>query len=395
MLNPLGTGEPAVFAADLAKTVVAAGAHGCGYEASLEGWYRFLIDPEPPSAVVVPEGTSLAVIQGTSAEVLAQRKAFLRSDSVLGVVMLSDENDCSILDTGYGWLTARAAPMYRSTSACLVNPNDERRWRWRLQLPGGARPGSRPGRGGVARRHRARVGWVLRPRHVVRLALPVRAHSARRRRPDGLPNRGPGARVARFLPPERGSGRGSGWQRRARSRLRGRRRPSHSLHRRCAGREQYRAPLLPGVICATLSVTVARLSVLRALVGAMLVGSVALAQQGLVVEPWRKTPTPAAVAAPAPRAMPGSGLGPVSAAPRKLEAAPQPASSSASESKKWSPPVVELLVDPWAKKLATPVPRSGWGPHQPEIVDPWADEAMSEPPRVASRPIETEHSTIF
>jgi hypothetical protein len=38
--------------------------------------------------------------------------------------MLSDENDCSIQDSGYGWLVARAAPMYRSTSACLDNPND-------------------------------------------------------------------------------------------------------------------------------------------------------------------------------------------------------------------------------------------------------------------------------
>ncbi len=39
--------------------------------------------------------------------------------------MLSDENDCSIVDEGYGWLIARASPMYRSTSACLTNPNDK------------------------------------------------------------------------------------------------------------------------------------------------------------------------------------------------------------------------------------------------------------------------------
>lgn len=123
-LSPVGIGDPAVFAAGLAQTVQAAGDHGCGYEASLEGWYRFLVDPEPPAAVVVPAGTSTSVVQGTSAEVLAQRAAFLRTDSVLGIVMLSDENDCSIQDTGYGWLIARASPMYRSTSACLANPND-------------------------------------------------------------------------------------------------------------------------------------------------------------------------------------------------------------------------------------------------------------------------------
>jgi hypothetical protein len=124
MLTPVGIAEPALFAAGLAKTVEAAGDHGCGYEASLEGWYRFLVDPEPPLAVVVPAASSQAEVQGVSAEVLAQRAAFLRSDSVLGIVMLSDENDCSIVDTGYGWLIARAAPMFRSSSACAANPND-------------------------------------------------------------------------------------------------------------------------------------------------------------------------------------------------------------------------------------------------------------------------------
>ena len=125
MLTPVGIADPAVFAADLGKTVEAAGDSGCGYEASLEGWYRFLVDPEPPAAVVVPPGGAIAEVQGVDAEVLAQREAFLRSDSVLGIVMLSDENDCSIQDGGYGWLVSRSsAQMYRSTSACLTNPND-------------------------------------------------------------------------------------------------------------------------------------------------------------------------------------------------------------------------------------------------------------------------------
>jgi hypothetical protein len=96
---------------------------GCGYEASLEAWYRFLVDPEPPSSVVVPQGSSTAVAQGIDATILAQRAAFLRPDSVLSIIMLSDENDCSIRDEGYGWLIARSAPMYRATSACS-NPND-------------------------------------------------------------------------------------------------------------------------------------------------------------------------------------------------------------------------------------------------------------------------------
>jgi hypothetical protein len=124
MLNPVGITDPALFAAGLAKTVQAAGDHGCGFEASLEGWYRFLVDPEPPLAVVVPVVGGQAEVQGVSAAVLAQRAAFLRSDSVLGIVMLSDENDCSIVDGGYGYLVSRTEKMYRSTSACAADPND-------------------------------------------------------------------------------------------------------------------------------------------------------------------------------------------------------------------------------------------------------------------------------
>jgi hypothetical protein len=123
-LTPVGMNDPDEFAAAMAETVESAGQHGCGYEATLEAWYRFLVDPEPPAAVVVPNG-SVAEVQGISAEVLAEREAFLRSDSVLGIVMLSDENDCSIVDEGYGWLIARSDPMFRSRSICQTNPNDE------------------------------------------------------------------------------------------------------------------------------------------------------------------------------------------------------------------------------------------------------------------------------
>jgi hypothetical protein len=106
----------------LGPMIDAAGDQGCGYESSLEAWYRFLIDPSPPAAIAL-NGT-LAFAQGTDTGLLAQRKAFLRSDSVLSIVMLTDENDCSIVDRGYGWLIARASSMYRSTSAC-ANPNDK------------------------------------------------------------------------------------------------------------------------------------------------------------------------------------------------------------------------------------------------------------------------------
>jgi hypothetical protein len=120
------TGDPKIetVVAELDPMIDAVGEHGCGYEASLEAWYRFLVDPAPPESVVIPAGQSTAQLQGIDATLLSQRAAFLRPDSVLSIVMLSDENDCSIQDEGYGWLIARAAPMYRATSACS-NPNDK------------------------------------------------------------------------------------------------------------------------------------------------------------------------------------------------------------------------------------------------------------------------------
>jgi hypothetical protein len=105
---------------------LAAGAEGCGYEATLESWYRFLIDPQPPE--VVTKGDNDQSTAGpVSATLLAQRSAFLRPDSVLAIVMLSDENDCSIIDYGQGWLVGLQAQgtffMPRATAACATDPN--------------------------------------------------------------------------------------------------------------------------------------------------------------------------------------------------------------------------------------------------------------------------------
>ncbi|MES1187414.1 MAG: hypothetical protein ABUL60_26590 [Myxococcales bacterium] len=123
--TPAGDSDANAFGDKFTAMVKSAGEHGCGYEASLEAWYRFLIDPEPAGTVAVPMGSSTAVVQDTDGTVLEQRRNFLRPDSLVAIVMLSDENDCSIQDEGYGWLIARAAPMYRSTSQCANNPNDK------------------------------------------------------------------------------------------------------------------------------------------------------------------------------------------------------------------------------------------------------------------------------
>jgi hypothetical protein len=113
------------------EQVQAAGEHGCGYEAQLESWYRFLVDPEPVGSMSNDQQYST---RGQANQVvLAERAAFLRPDSAVAIVMLSDENDCSILDEngtqgflvgwkgGVGKLNWHMPP---GTSACATDPND-------------------------------------------------------------------------------------------------------------------------------------------------------------------------------------------------------------------------------------------------------------------------------
>ncbi|HEY6724814.1 MAG TPA: hypothetical protein VI197_12330 [Polyangiaceae bacterium] len=119
---------------NFAEHVRAAGEVGCGYEATLEAWYRFLIDPSPPlemlvvDNVAVPAQDANGIIVDTT--LLAQREAFLRPDSVVAIVMLTDENDCSVVEGGIGWLTAAATvngtrfTMPPATTTCDANPND-------------------------------------------------------------------------------------------------------------------------------------------------------------------------------------------------------------------------------------------------------------------------------
>ncbi len=87
------------------------GQNGCGLEASLEGWYRFLVDPSPPVIEPTPKDpTDAAGVRRTPTlpapkqvdqNVLNQRADFLRPDSLVAIIALSDENDCSFIDGFY------------------------------------------------------------------------------------------------------------------------------------------------------------------------------------------------------------------------------------------------------------------------------------------------------
>lgn len=99
---------------------------GCGNEMILEGWYRFLVDPDPPTDIFMKD--SAANFRGPTDETILQlRQAFLRPDSLLAVFMLADENDCSMRDDHYSWVAMTANSgfrMWRGSSVCNSNPND-------------------------------------------------------------------------------------------------------------------------------------------------------------------------------------------------------------------------------------------------------------------------------
>jgi hypothetical protein len=110
---------------------------GCGYEAQLESIYHFLIDPAPYlTADVVPActkgvsgdacGTGQITPTGVDSELLTERAAFLRPDSLLAVLMLSDEDDGSINPTSLNWLPLAYSKgtMPKGWKACESMPDD-------------------------------------------------------------------------------------------------------------------------------------------------------------------------------------------------------------------------------------------------------------------------------
>ncbi len=127
-LDPPGSSNAAGLTEDLVDMVLGAGQHGCGFEAQLESWYRFLVEPTPYQSIRL-EGDQAELV-GTDNELLQQRRAFLRPDSALAIIVLTDENDCSIRDGGIYWIAAQAQVgggyfhLPRPTAECEVDPND-------------------------------------------------------------------------------------------------------------------------------------------------------------------------------------------------------------------------------------------------------------------------------
>jgi len=106
--------------------VVGVGQDGCGLEAQLESVYRFLVQPDPWVSIDVVDGVATyGPKERIDVELLRQRAAFLRPDSLVAVVLLTDEDDSSpdpLSLGGKGWLFGERTPLPRATSACASDP---------------------------------------------------------------------------------------------------------------------------------------------------------------------------------------------------------------------------------------------------------------------------------
>ena len=130
LMPPGETDIPTIVGA-VKDLVTGAGQVGCGYEAQLESWYRFLIDPEPYKDITLQGGK--ATPSGTDSVLLAQRADFLRPSSLLAIIMLTDENDCSVKESGqFYYAVQQQNPqdnkkkfhLPRARKECATNPND-------------------------------------------------------------------------------------------------------------------------------------------------------------------------------------------------------------------------------------------------------------------------------
>jgi hypothetical protein len=111
--------------------IVGVGQNGCGLEAQLESVYRFLIQPDPWTSIVKvdrPPSKDIATYgppNEIDVELLRQRAAFLRPDSLVAVIVLTDEDDSSadpLSFGGSGWRFMEKYPRERATAACATDP---------------------------------------------------------------------------------------------------------------------------------------------------------------------------------------------------------------------------------------------------------------------------------
>jgi hypothetical protein len=125
---------------DFQDLVVGVDQTGCGLEAQLESVYHFLIQPDPFDTIKLDNFKQADLGQGVDTDVLKMRADFLRPDSLVAIIMLSDEDDSSpdpLSVGGFGYAfdardfpgsnvrrgtTAQGTTAPRGTTACSKDP---------------------------------------------------------------------------------------------------------------------------------------------------------------------------------------------------------------------------------------------------------------------------------
>ena len=133
---------------DFANLIAGVQAYGCGIESQLESWYRFLIQPDPYASIAPSFTASGQPVTkpppgswvGYDQTIIQQRHDFLRPNSLVAIVVLSDENDSEIDTRSFGGQSynfmlsgstavsadgttlVNAWDPPKATSACATNP---------------------------------------------------------------------------------------------------------------------------------------------------------------------------------------------------------------------------------------------------------------------------------
>ncbi len=107
---------------NLRAMILGDGQLGCGYESQNEAWYRFLVDPTPYQSISFPNGS--VVTSDIDTDLIAERKSFLRPDSLLAIINVTDETDTSVKELGGFPLFTEQEHMYRARAECAKSPTD-------------------------------------------------------------------------------------------------------------------------------------------------------------------------------------------------------------------------------------------------------------------------------
>jgi hypothetical protein len=99
-------GQAGTLIGDFTTIIAGVHEHGCGFEAQNEAWYRFLVQPDPFDSIT-KDANGHAGYTGIDDTILKQRHDFLRPDSLVAVIVVTDENE-EVVDPlsvgGQGWL---------------------------------------------------------------------------------------------------------------------------------------------------------------------------------------------------------------------------------------------------------------------------------------------------